>query len=206
MTVPIELLNLTRRIGHLSPYLAVGWKIGTYVAEYFDGLRDVRLAAAEEGDAACALSYLCHVHDCHEEVTVAGTPRPWDFLSYHPATGTVLQFVLVRKQVELSRYLKSLEPCLAGDKPDLVKIYRTGLDLQVEFILNSSLESFCMIHRRRYRSLHDAPPGIGAVFCRRCGNPTPIRESWEVEGQICCRTCSGLELSWIRSTRRWRNR
>jgi len=92
-------------MGHLSPDLAIGWQIGKYVHEFFDGLQEVRIAADAEGDAAFALSYLSREHGCYGQVTVTETPRPWDFLFYHVVTGTALHFTLIRKHIELSQGL-----------------------------------------------------------------------------------------------------
>lgn len=55
MLVPMELHNLTLKRGYLSPELAIGWRIGKYVEEFFDGLEDVGIAAARDDDAILAL-------------------------------------------------------------------------------------------------------------------------------------------------------
>ncbi len=196
MLVPIELYSLTQRKGYLSPDLAIGWQIGKYVEGFFDGLQEVRIAAAAEGDAAFALSYLSREHGYPGRITVPDTSRPWDFLFYHTITGTVLHFTLIRKYIELPQGLRALEPHLAMDKPAVVKIYRTGLDLLVESILKRSVDSFSMIRQIRCRALH-APGDNGTTRCCRCERPTSVHNAWDIEGQICCQACSGLEPDWF---------
>ena len=197
MLVPMELYGLTQRMGYLSPDLAIGWQVGKYVHEFFDGLQGVRIAAASEGDAAFALAYLSREHGCYGQVTVTETPRPWDFLFYHAMTGTVLHFTLIRKHVELSQGLRSLEPHLAMGKPAVVEIYHTGLDLLVESILKRPVSSFCQIRQIRCRPLSQTPGNNGVIRCRRCGKSASARNAWDIEGQICCQSCSGLEPAWF---------
>ena len=195
--VPIELYSLTQRMGYLSPDLAVGWQIGKYVQEFFDGLQNVRIAAAAEGDAVSALSYLSRKHGCNGRITVPDTPRPWDFLFYHIITGTALNFTLIRKYIELPQGLRSLEPQLALDKPAVVEMYRTGLDLLVDSILKRPVDSFSMIRRIRCRPLQRAPEDNGIIRCRRCGKPASVHNVWDIDGRICCQACSGLEPTWF---------
>ena len=197
MLVPIELYSLTLRTGYLSPDLAIGWQIGKYVEEFFDGLQKVRIAAATDDDAAFALSYLSREHDHPGRVTVPDTCRPWDFLFYHTITGTMLHFTLIRKYIKPPQGLRSLEPHLAMDKPAVVEMYRTGLDLLVASILKRPADSFSMIRRIRCRPLLHALKDSGMLRCCRCGMPTPVHNAWDIEGQICCQACSGLEPAWF---------
>jgi formylmethanofuran dehydrogenase subunit E len=197
MLVPIELYSLTQRMGHLSPDLAIGWQIGKYVHEFFDGLQEVRIAAAAEGDAVFALSYLAREHGCYGQVTMTETPRPWDFLFYHAITGTALHFTLIRKHIELSQGLRSLESHLAMDKPAVVEIYRTGLDLLVESILKRPVDSFCKIRQIRCRPLPRTAENNSTIRCCRCGKLSFVQNAWDIEGQICCQACSGLEPAWF---------
>ncbi|WP_456386929.1 hypothetical protein [Desulfolithobacter sp.] len=44
MLVPMESQCLTLRKGYLTPELAIGWRIGKYVEEFFDGLEEVGIA------------------------------------------------------------------------------------------------------------------------------------------------------------------
>lgn len=197
MLVPIELYSLSQRMGYLSPDLAIGWQIGKYAQEFFDGLQEVRIAAAAEGDAAFALSYMSREQTYPGRITMSDTSRPWDFLFYHAITGTVLNFTLIRKYIELPQGLRSLEPHLAMDKPAVVEIYRTGLDLLVESILKRSVNSFSMIRQIRCRPLLQTSGDNGTIRCCHCGKLASIRNAWDTEGQICCQACSGLEPAWF---------
>ena len=198
MLVPLELYNLTRkRTGYLSPDLAIGWKIGTYVKELFDGLQEVRMAVAVEDDAAFALSHLSRDDEHFDRITVPDTPRPWDFLFYHTITGTVLNFTLIRKHVELPENLRSLQSRLFEGRPEVVEKYRVGLDLLVSSILKREVDSFSIIRRIRCRRLLHAPRYSGSIRCFCCGIPVPVRNAWDIEGQMRCQACSGLELAWI---------
>ena len=97
MLVPLELHCLTLQKGYLSPELAIGWQIGKYVEEFFDGLEEVGIAAARDDDAVLALSYLTRQHGHPGQVIVPEAARPWDFLFYHLTTGTRLGFTLIRQ-------------------------------------------------------------------------------------------------------------
>lgn len=43
------------RKGYLSPELAIGWKVGQYAAEFFDGLENITVIADNNNDALIAL-------------------------------------------------------------------------------------------------------------------------------------------------------
>lgn len=197
MLVPLALYGLTQKTGYLSPELAMGWQIGNYVDEFFAGLGDVRVAAARHNDAVFALSYLSREHGFPGQVTVPETARPWDFLFYHAITGTVLKFILIRKYLELSQDLRALESNLATDRPDVVQRYQAGLDLLIKDILSQPPESFCQIHQIRCRPLLHTSESRGRITCSRCGRPTAVSNSWDVEGELCCRACSGMEQAWF---------
>jgi hypothetical protein len=197
MLVPMELYGLTQRSGYLSPELAVGWQIGRYVHDFFDGLQEVRIAASAGNDAVFALSYLSREHGCFGQITVSKSNRPWDFLFYHAMTGTVLQFILVRKYVELSQALRDLEPHLDMENLDIVAIYQAGVDELVKSILERQADSFCMIRQIRCRPLLHNADSMGNTHCCRCGKPIRIQKAWDIEGEICCQTCSGLEPGWF---------
>ncbi len=51
MLVPIELALLSREKGYVNPEISLGWRVGTWLREYFDGLQDIRIAARQENDA-----------------------------------------------------------------------------------------------------------------------------------------------------------
>ncbi|MFW8600977.1 hypothetical protein ACOHYD_05800 [Desulfobacterota bacterium M19] len=199
MLVPIELYCLIQKKGYLSPDLAIGWQIGRYVEEVFDGLRDVKIAVAAEGDAALALSYLSQGPGAAGHVTVSEIFRPWDFLFYHTVTGTVLNFTLIRKYIELPRHLRSLEPDLAPDKAAALRKYRAGIDSLVVNILKRPANRFCVIREIRCRPLLRSHEDNGTILCYHCGKQVPIPQVLDIEGQICCLDCSTLEPEWLQA-------
>ncbi len=197
MLVTMELYGLTQRVGQLTPELAMGWQIGKYVRECFDGLGEVRMAAAKDNDAVSALSYLATEHGYPGQVSVSDSMQPWDFLFYHLATGTVLKFILVRKRVELPQELRKLEPLLSVDAPNITRIYQEGVEQLVTGILQQPVENFCLIRQMRYRPLNQVCLGFGVIACHRCGKSVLVQNAWEIEGEISCQSCSGLEASWF---------
>lgn len=196
MLVPLELHSLTQRRGYLSPELAIGWQIGKYVAEVFDGLDEVGIAATSDDDAALALSHLTRQHGYSGQIIVPETARPWDFLFYHLTTGTQLCFTLIRERIQLPQGIRDLEPDLCMDNPKVVKIYRTGLDLLVKTILSQPVTSFCHIRQVRCHRLQPKENTNQQIACYRCGHPIPLQKAWDIEGDICCPSCSGLEPAW----------
>lgn len=197
MLVPIELYCLIQKKGYLSPDLAIGWQIGKYVEEFFDGLRDVKIAVAVEGDAALSLSYLSRGPGAAGKITVSEIFRPWDFLFYHTITGTVLNFTLIRKYIELPQDLRSLEPDLALDKAAALRKYRAGIDSLVVNILKRPADSFSVIREIRCRPLLRRHEDNSTILCYRCGKQVPVSQAFDIEGQICCQDCSTLEPEWL---------
>lgn len=196
MLVPLELQSLTQKRGYLSPELAIGWQIGKYVAEFFDGLDEVGIAATSDDDATLALSHLTRQHGHPGQIIVPETARPWDFLFYHLTTGTQLCFTLIQPRIQLPREIRDLEPDLCVDNPTVVKIYRTGLDLLVKSILSQPVTSFCLIRQVRCHRLQPKGKTNQQTACYRCGRPIPVQKAWDIEGDICCPSCSGLEPDW----------
>jgi len=192
----MELHNLTQRRGYLSPELAIGWQIGKYVEECFDGLEEVGIAAARDDDAVLALSHLTRQHGFSGQVIVPETAKSWDFLFYHLTTGTLLGFTLIRQRIRLPQEIRDLEPDLCVDNPAVVKKYRAGLDLLVKSILSEPVTSFCQIRQVRCRRLQSMGNSNQLTSCHRCGCPTPLNNAWDIEGDICCLSCSGLEPAW----------
>lgn len=196
MLVPMELHNLTQMRGYLSSELAIGWRIGKYVEEFFDGLEEVRIAAASDDDAALALSHLTRQHGHPGQVIVPETAKPWDFLFYHLTTGTLLGFTLIWQRTRLPQRIRDLESDLCVDNHAVVESYRTGLNLLVKSILSQPVISFCQIRQVRCRRLLPMGNDNLQTGCYRCGDPTPVHKAWDIEGDICCPSCSGLEPAW----------
>lgn len=197
MLVPIELHSLTMRVGYLSPDLAIGWRIGKYVEVFFDGLEEVSIAARIDTDAVFALSHLTRQHGYPGRIIVPKAARPWDFLFYHAVTGTLLKFVLVRQQTRLPEEIEELEHHLSPDNPEVAGIYQAGLDLLVKSLLSRPLTSFCHLSQFRCRRLLAKADAGQLIRCRRCGLSTSVRQAWDIEGEVCCLSCSGLEPIWF---------
>jgi len=192
----MELHSLTQKRGYLSPELVIGWQIGKYVTEFFDGLEEVGIAAVRADDAALALSQLTRQHGHPGQVIVPETARPWDFLFYHHTTGTQLGFTLIRHRIRLPQGIRDLEPDLSVDNPTAVKIYQDSLDLLVKSLLSQPVISFSQIRQIRCRRLLVNADGNQQTPCQRCGHLTSVHKLWDIEGDICCPSCSGLEPDW----------
>jgi hypothetical protein len=180
----------------MSPELAIGWQVGKYVAEFFDGLEEVGIAAASDNDAVLALSHLTRKHSHSSQVIVPGTSRPWDFLFYHLTTGTLLDFTLIRQHTRLPGRIRNLESDLSADNPAVVEIYQAALDQLVKSILSWPVTSFCQVRQVRCRRLQATASSNQQTGCYHCGRPTPVNKAWDIEGAICCPSCSGLEPAW----------
>ncbi|BCO10386.1 hypothetical protein GF1_27620 [Desulfolithobacter dissulfuricans] len=196
MLIPMELHCLTLRKGYLSPELAIGWQIGKYVEEFFDGLEEVWIAAARDDDAVLALSYLTRQHGHPGQVIVPETARPWDFLFYHLTTGTRLGFTLIRQRTRLPQKIRDLEPDLCVDNPAVVEIYQASLNLLIKSVLCQPVTSFCQVRQARCRRLLSKHSSDQQTSCHRCGRPVPLSQAWDIEGDICCPACTGLEPVW----------
>jgi hypothetical protein len=51
MLLPMELSVLAHNKGYVSPELAMGWRVGTYIREFFSGLQDILVATTHTNDA-----------------------------------------------------------------------------------------------------------------------------------------------------------
>lgn len=196
MLVPMELHSLVQRNGYLSPELAIGWQIGKYVSEFFDGLADVEIAAASANDATLALSHLTRQHGYPGHIIVPETARPWDFLFYHLSTGTMLGFTLIRPRIQLPRKIREMEATLSAEDIRGVKLYQAALDILVKSLFRNPVPNFTRIRQIRCRRLHINEQTEQQVLCQHCRQLTPAGKAWDVEGEICCPSCSGLEPDW----------
>lgn len=197
MLVSIELYNLSLHRGYLSPLLAIGWRIGDYLRDFFNSLDEVRMAAAEESDAVLALSLLGRRDNRPARITIPDTPRPWDFLFYHPGTGTRLNFTLIRRHSSLPRWIQAMEWLVAEGHPSAMATYQADLDRLVQAVISEPMDLFCRIRQVRCRPLLTGDGPAVKVRCHRCGCPCPTTLAWDIEGEICCRDCCGLEPSWL---------
>ncbi len=196
MIVPMDLYSLVQRKGYLSPEMAIGWKIGTYVAEYFDDLSDVGVAAVSDNDAVLALLHLIQGNGYPGRIVVPKSARPWDFLFYHLTTGTQLSFTLIRKRTELPQKIRELEAELCEHNHDELERYQASLDFLIKSILREPVTSFSLIRQSRCRRLHIQNEEGHLIHCHHCGSLIPPDRAWDVEGDICCLSCAGLEPVW----------
>ncbi|MBU0681524.1 MAG: hypothetical protein KKD73_08890 [Proteobacteria bacterium] len=196
MLVPMELYNLTLKKGHLSPELTIGWRVGKYVEEFFAGLEDVSIAAARDDDAILALKYLRRQHSLDNQVTIADKATPWDFLFFHATTGTLLGFCLIRHRTQLPYTIRSLETDLVRDNQALTAIYQAALEQLVNALLDQPVTSYCQVRQVRCRRLQTGVASGQEIHCRSCGQPILHQRAWDIEGRICCPTCSGLVPAW----------
>jgi len=205
MIVPIELSLVAMRKGYLSPQLTLGWRIGGYIEEFFDGLGQVRLAAGKQGDAALGLTVMCQRRNDALPITVALGARPWDVLAFHYLSGTALKFTAVHRLVDLPKEVRELEYRFEDRNTAIaqaaVRIYRAYLDQLVVRLLNLPVEKYCRIEESRVRifSIGSNPIAESRV-CGLCCRSYPRNELVECDGVVCCVTCSGMEPSWLQWT------
>ena len=107
MLLPLDLAALAWRHSHLTPELALGWRLGRHAHEWFDGLDRVRIAATGHEHTLTALRRLARFPEPGAVVQPAG-PRPWDMLFLHEPTGTALKSVCISRRISLPRPLGSL--------------------------------------------------------------------------------------------------
>ncbi len=196
MLVPMDLYSLVQRKGYLSPEMAIGWKIGTYVEECFDDLSEVGVAAVSDDDATLALLHLIQRHGYPGQIVVPESARPWDFLFYHLTTGTQLSFTLIKKRIELPQEIRELEPELCAHNHEELERYQASLDFLVKSILREPVTSFSFIRQTRCRRLQTQNEEEQLVHCHHCGSLIPLGKAWDLEGDICCLSCAGLEPVW----------
>jgi hypothetical protein len=198
MLLPLELSILSRNKGYVSPELALGWRVGTYIREFFTDLHDIRIATTLANDSALALKWMTDSMLGTYSVTVTNEKTDRNFLVYHPATGTVLKIVPFRNLTELPVYLKSIEDNLSELDDSIVSVYRGAVNNLIVNILQFPMEVLCQITEHRCRRIiipeHDSPD---KKQCPRCGKKIQSMDIWDVDGIICCLPCSGLEPSWF---------
>lgn len=196
MLVPMELHSLIQRKGYLSPELAIGWQIGKYVSGFFDGLAEVEIAAASDNDATMALSHLTRQHGYPGRIVVPETARTWDFLFYHLTTGTMMGFTLIRPRIQLPQKIRDLEATLSAENIIGIKLYQAALDVLVKSLFLNPVPNFTQIQQIRCRRLNIYEQTEQQILCQRCNQRIPACKAWDIEGEICCPSCSGLEPDW----------
>jgi hypothetical protein len=131
-------------------------------------------------------------------ITPISEKGQWDFMVYHPGTGTVLKMVPFQNLTELPPNLKSIEDDLPYFDESIVSAYREAVNELIVNILQFPIEILCRIieHRCR-RILLPENDSTDKKQCPRCGKKIQTIDIWDVDGIICCLPCSGLEPSWF---------
>lgn len=196
MLVPIELQRIVLQRGYLSPEIALGWRLADYLRDFFGGLELLRVLVARDGDELLSLRVMgswCHA----DPAEVATIGRGWDFLVYHPTTGTLLG--VTRAPDRLSREVRMLEPALArGDLGARLRYQRSVSEL-VGHLLDVPFEQLCRIDEHRVRRMAGRGGARAAqkIRCWRCGDPMRRSEIWDMDGVLCCLTCTGMSSKWF---------
>lgn len=194
MLVPLNLAALAWRQSHLSPELTLGWRLGSYAHECFDGLDQVRIAATGHTHTLAALARLA----CFPEPGMVFRPagsRPWDMLFSHEPTATALKVVCIRKRTTLPLAALKLQSNMDRHDPAVVGYYQEAVDELVSNIVNGDLAGLCLITEIRCRVL-DVDKSRLPASCPWCRTRSFTRLI-EVNGRIGCPVCSGLEPQWL---------
>lgn len=195
----MDLQRLANRLGYLSPELALGWKLGEYLEQYFDGLEVTRIAARAHSETILSLTTMLGWQQGDSVVVVGAGEPPWSFDCYHPLTGTVLRVRPVVEETTLSPDIIALEERLSHD-PKALRDYSSAVDGLIGRLLDEPLTTYCAVdeHRCRRAARSDTSKGIAPRRCRRCGAVyrEPM-EFWYSEGVLCCSRCAGLHAQWF---------
>jgi hypothetical protein len=193
MLLPLDLAVLAWKESYLSPELAIGWRLGRYAHEFFDGLEQVRIAATGHNSTIAALQRQARFPEPGLVTKPLGT-RPWDMLFYHEPTATALKVVCIRNRIFPAQALRSLEECLNTGSVDVRKRYQEGVNAMVQTIISADITHLCFLALIRCRPLITAE-GQSIPACPWCRQAGPAM-LLEVDGRICCPECAGLEPSW----------
>lgn len=201
MIVPLELYGLSLRKGYLSPELVIGWRIGVSMREMFDGLADIRITVARDNDALLALSWLAQKNGQPRPIPLAGRRTAWDFLCYHPPTESLVKYVLIRRRSRPCEWMAGLAPLL-GSEPSLLREFcQQEVDKQICFLLEQPVNDFAVVRQSRYRPFPMIEGDRRKRPCHSCGRLLCKDQLWEIEGDISCSECLGVESSWSAQNR-----
>ena len=197
MIIPIELFQLGTRNIYVSPDLALGWRIGVHARETFDGLKDVRVAAREAGEATKVLSMMMRQEDIENDIIAVNKYRPWDFLCYHPQTGTAMEYKAIADSTRLPAEISALESDLCRRGTRMIEIYKAEVDRLIRKLIFEPIENLCVIRQRRFRHIKSRPSALVDQRCPRCNQELVDGSFWDVDEAVCCLSCCGLEGSWV---------
>ncbi len=197
MLVPLDLSILAQKVGRLSPSLVLGWRVGNHVREMFDGLDEVRLAAAPTGDFLLGLRATLTESRFPLDVLPAEDEPDWHALAWHAITGTLLRFTFAVERVAMDARGAAALPDVRKGNPYGLAAYAASLDRQVLRLLDDPMETLCRIeeHMVSKSRAKDGDPDV-SINCRRCGNGTLRTDLWYADGAPCCPDCAGLIPAW----------
>lgn len=190
MLVPLDLAALAWKQSHLSPEMALGWRLGRHAHDCFDGLDQVRIAAIGHAHTLAALSRLARFPEPGRVFRPAGA-RPWDMLFWHEPTATALKVVCIRRRITLL----PPEDRMDEKQPLAISRYQAKLDGLVNDIVNGELTDLCVISEIRCRVLAVETSKLPAM-CPWCQTRS-LNRLIEVDDRIGCPACSGLEPDWL---------
>lgn len=194
MLLPLDLAALAWRHSHLTPELALGWRLGRHAHEWFDGLDRVRIAATGHAHTLTALRRLARFPE-PGAVVQPTKPRPWDMLFLHEPTGTALKVICINRRTTLPRAIRELEQQLECGDPEINRRYQNGITALVGEIVTGDLAGFSLVSESRYRTLAVEKTKLPAR-CPWC-MATDFAHLVEVDDRLCCPACAGLEPGWL---------
>ncbi len=199
MLVPIELHLLSQRHGHLSPELAIGWRIGSYLREIFQDLSQLRIVVDGWPDAHFALASMSGAGAIPGEVTASGGDPEWDLLAYDPRGGRLTRVVIQEDYRDLPPDAVLLERRLNQKSPFDIAAYHNRLSGLIKGILSAPIDDVFEVQTQRCQPLAkqtpDAQDGLCCDVCQGCAD---IQDLWVVDNRIRCTGCAGLEPGWGR--------
>ena len=194
MLLPLDLAALAWRHSDLTPELALGWRLGRYAHDWFDGLDRVRIAATGHPHTLAALQRLARFPKPGMVVQPTGF-RPWDMLFFHEPTGTALKVVCISKRIRLPLSIRELAEQLDWGDPEITQSYQDELTALVGESVTDDPAIFCRVSEIRCLIL-DLDETKRPNRCPWCPALEPTR-LLEVDGRICCPECAGLEPDWL---------
>lgn len=222
MSVPLEVNVLALRCGCLSPGVILGWKIWEQAKVFFGDLENLAIAARGNSDAARALSQLSQARRNPFPINISEGERPWDFLLADLAGRKALAVtlrgrlgILLGKTDQVAKGCSGTSPIFSQsvlnaytdtDEADRIPDFAKGMldDIRdeignhIETLIEIPLEAIAETAEILFLPLETSPEYRGSKYhCRGCRTYNPKEECLEINGEVFCIACSGLEPSWF---------